>query len=212
MKRFWIILAVLLSITTLFWNTCVAAEPNILILVNSDNPLPDDFQPEELVNLYANKHSFRLARSDLFLERVAYEAANSLFKAAENDNMNGYTFTSCYRTREKQQEVYDASEPGIAQLPGYSEHETGLAFDVTVRRDSVEFEDTKQFKWLIEHCWDYGFILRYPEGKEDITGIPYESWHYRYVGKDAAKFIHEYDLTLEEYLQLYCNTDEIILQ
>ncbi|MDR2657613.1 MAG: M15 family metallopeptidase, partial [Oscillospiraceae bacterium] len=79
--------------------------------------------------------------------------------------------------------------------------QTGLAFDVTSYGGG--FENTPQFRWLSEHCWDYGFILRYPEGKEGITGIPYEPWHYRYVGAIIAREIHENGWTLEEYLENY---------
>ena len=113
--------------------------------------------------------------------------------------MNGYTITSGYRSYDRQAEVYAESKPGYAQKPGCSEHETGLAFDVTTRYDTGTFEDTPQFTWLMEHCWDYGFILRYPKGKEAITGIDYEPWHYRYVGETAAKIIREKEWTLEEY-------------
>ena len=88
--------------------------------------------------------------------------------------------------------------------PGYSEHSTGLAFDIV----SLDYQmldskqaDTKECKWLTEHCAEYGFILRYPEDKEDITQIHYEPWHFRYVGEKAAKYIMENDLTLEEYLE-----------
>ena len=170
-----------------------------VLLVNAEHPLPEDYAPKELVNLYAQKRHFLLANSSIELEREAFEAANRLFKLAEDEDMNGFIFTSGYRTREKQAELYAESTDGTAQRPGCSEHETGLAFDVTTRYDSGTFEDTPQFQWLIEHCWDFGFILRYPKDKTDITGIAYESWHYRYVGEEAAKIIRENGWTLEEY-------------
>ena len=168
-----------------------------VLLVNAENPLPEGFDPGELVNLYEQKRHFLLARSDLYLTREAFEAANRMFKQAEDEDMNGFILTSGYRTREQQAELY-AAQPETAQLPGCSEHETGLAFDVTARSDG-DFEATPQFKWLSERCWEYGFILRYPRGKEAVTGIPYESWHYRYVGVEAARIIRENGWTLEEY-------------
>lgn len=172
-----------------------------ILLVNEANALPEGYAPEELVNLYEQKRHFLLASSDIYLEREAFEAANRMFKQAEDESMNGFIITSGYRSSEKQAELYETSEEGTAQLPGHSEHETGLAFDVTARRDDDGgFETTEQFAWLIEHCWDYGFILRYPEGKEHITGITYEPWHYRYVGLETAQAIRESGLTLEEYL------------
>ncbi|MBR4538849.1 MAG: M15 family metallopeptidase [Clostridia bacterium] len=172
--------------------------PDVL-LVNADHPLPEDFAPKELVNLYGQKRHFLLANSSIELEREAFEAANRMFKLAEDEDMNGFILTSGYRTRERQAELFAESTDGTAQRPGCSEHETGLAFDVTARYDSGTFEDTPQFAWLYEHCWDFGFILRYPKGKTDITGIAYESWHYRYVGEEAARIIRENGWTLEEY-------------
>ena len=92
----------------------------------------------------------------------------------------------------------------VVAKPGTSEHQIGLALDI-VSYDYQELDDeqmnTPEQKWLMEHCWEYGFILRYPQDKAAITGIIYEQWHYRYVGKEAAKEIYEQDLTLEEYLQ-----------
>ncbi len=170
-----------------------------VLLVNGDHPLPENYAPKELVNLYAQKRHFLLANSSIELEKEAFEAANRMFKLAEDEDMNGFILTSGYRTREKQAELYAENTDGTAQRPGCSEHETGLAFDVTTRYDSGTFEDTAQFKWLIEHCWDFGFILRYPKDKTSITGIAYETWHYRYVGEEAAKIIREKGWTLEEY-------------
>ena len=91
----------------------------------------------------------------------------------------------------------------IVANPGTSEHETGLACDIVALSYQLFDErllETPEIKWLNEHCQDYGFILRYPEGKSDVTGIIYEPWHYRYVGKKAAKEIMERGITLEEYL------------
>ncbi len=169
-----------------------------VLLVNTANPLPEDAEPEELVNLYEQKRHFLLARSDIFLTRETFEAANRMFKQAEDEDMNGFILTSGYRTREKQAELYAGQQDGTAQPPGCSEHETGLAFDVTARSDG-DFESTPQFRWLYQHCWEYGFILRYPRGGERITGIAYEPWHYRYVGEEAAKIIRDHGWTLEEY-------------
>ena len=169
-----------------------------ILLVNAANPLPEDAEPPDLLNLYEQKRHFLLARSDIFLAREAFEAANRMFLQAEEEDMNGFILTSGYRDREKQAELYAEQQDGTAQPPGCSEHETGLAFDVTARSGG-DFEATPQFKWLREHCWDYGFILRYPKGKEHITGVAYESWHYRYVGEEAAKLIRDRGWTLEEY-------------
>ncbi|MBR6891354.1 MAG: M15 family metallopeptidase, partial [Clostridia bacterium] len=145
------------------------------------------------------RHSFRLANSEITLTRQTYAAMEKMFHAAEEANMNGYIVTSGYRSYQRQREVYAQSEPGKAQEPGASEHQTGLAFDVTVETGEG-FENTPQYAWLMEHAHEYGFIQRYPANKADITGISYEPWHYRYVGVEAATRMYRTGLTLEEFL------------
>jgi len=171
-----------------------------VLLVNADHPLPDGYSPGELVRLYDQKRHFLLARDDLYLTQETFDAMNRMFAAAEAEGLNGFIVTSAYRDRAAQQKVYDESEAGLAQKPGCSEHETGLSFDVTARYDSGDFKDTPQCQWLLKHCHEYGFIQRYPEGKESITGVKYEPWHYRYVGTETAQKLHDSGLTLEEYL------------
>ena len=128
---------------------------------------------------------------------------------------------SAYRSYEQQREVfnstmqdwivqgynpldaYDATKKSVA-VPGTSEHATGLAVDIIASAYEALDEaqgDTPEQKWLMEHCAEYGFILRYPSDKAEVTGIIYEPWHYRYVGKEAAQEITEKGLTLEEYLE-----------
>ena len=170
-----------------------------ILLVNASHRLGADYVPDELVNLYQQRHSFRLASSEITLTRQTYAAMESMFHAAEEANMNGYIVTSGYRSYQRQQEVYAQSEPGKAQEPGASEHQTGLAFDVTVETGEG-FENTPQYAWLMEHAHEYGFIQRYPANKADITGISYEPWHYRYVGVEAATRMYKAGLTLEEFL------------
>ena len=171
-----------------------------ILLVNESHRLKEDYVPEDLVNLYQQRHSFRLASSEITLTRQTYEAMEQMFHAAEEANMNGYIVTSGYRSYQRQAEVYAQSEPGKAQQPGASEHQTGLAFDVTVETNDG-FESTPQYAWLAQHAHEYGFIQRYPANKADITGISYEPWHYRYVGVEAAARIHEQGLTLEEFVE-----------
>jgi LAS superfamily LD-carboxypeptidase LdcB len=173
--------------------------PDIL-LVNANNPLPNEYQPENLVNLYKQKNKpFQIMSSDIEVSESVFNAMVRMFTAAQNDGVGGFIITSGYRTYAEQREVFNTSTEGIAALPGCSEHETGLAFDVGATNSS-DFSSTPQFDWLIKHCAEYGFILRYPNGKEYVTGISYEPWHYRYVGVDAANKIMESGVTLEEYL------------
>jgi len=183
------------------YNRAVTEGKASILLVNASHPLPEDYKAENLVNLYNQKRSFLLAKSDLYLTQETFEAMNAMFAAAEKEGLNGFIVTSAYRSREDQARIYAESAEGYAQKPGQSEHETGLAFDVTARHDSGDFGDTEQCKWLLAHCHEYGFIQRYPEGKEHITGIEHEPWHYRYVGVEHAKRIRRSGLTLEEYLE-----------
>ena len=171
-----------------------------VLLVNDQNRLSADYVPEGLVNLYQNRHSFRLASSEITLTRETYEAAERMFHAAEEQNVNGFIITSGYRSYHRQEEVYAQSEPGKAQQPGASEHQSGLAFDVTTET-SNGFESTPQYAWLAQHAHEYGFIQRYPANKADITGISYEPWHYRYVGIEVATEIHRTGMTLEEFVK-----------
>lgn len=170
-----------------------------ILLVNDSHRLSEDYVPEGLVNLYQSRHSFRLANSDIYLTRETYEAAEKMFHAAEEQNVNGFIITSGYRSYQRQSEVYAESEPGKAQQPGASEHQTGLAFDVTTETNSG-FENTPQYAWLSQHAHEYGFIQRYPANKSSVTGISYEPWHYRYVGVDAAGKMRRTGQALEEFL------------
>lgn len=172
-----------------------------ILLVNDANPLPADYVPDELVNLYEMRHSFQLANTSIELTRVAYEAAQEMFAAAEAENVNGFIITSGYRSYERQEEIYKESKQGYAQKPGASEHQTGLCFDVTAQNDGSGFETTSQYAWLRKNAHKYGFIQRYPANKADITGINYEPWHYRYVGVEAATEMYREGITLEEYLE-----------
>ena len=171
-----------------------------ILLVNAEHRLSADYVPEGLVNLYEQRHSFRLASSDIYLTRETYEAMERMFAAAEADDVNGFIVTSGYRDYNRQAEIYAESEPGKAQEPGASEHQTGLAFDVTADNNGG-FETTEQYAWLCAHAHEYGFIQRYPANKADETGISYEPWHYRYVGVEAATRIRETGVTLETFIR-----------
>jgi len=170
-----------------------------ILLVNESHTLSADYVPESLVNLFTMRHSFRLASSDIYLAYECYEAAQEMFAAAETQNVNGFIITSGYRSYSRQAEVFAESKDGYAQKPGCSEHQTGLSFDVTAENVNG-FETTEQYKWLRANAHKYGFIQRYPANKASVTGISYEPWHYRYVGVEAATYIRENNITLEEYL------------
>ena len=180
-----------------------------LILVNHWNPLPENysFTKKELSNGHA-------------VDERCYPDLQAMMDACRAAG-NSPVICSSYRSYEKQQSLYQnkvnrLAAQGYSQekareeaakavaLPGTSEHQLGLAVDIVdianQNLDSSQ-EDTAVQQWLMEHSWEYGFILRYPNDKSDITGIIYEPWHYRYVGKDAAAEIYQQGLCLEEYLE-----------
>nr|WP_325211828.1 M15 family metallopeptidase [uncultured Oscillibacter sp.] len=182
-----------------------------LILVNRDHPLPEDFQVPAFTQL-VNGHS---------IDKRAYPALQRMMDACRAEGLSP-TICSSYRTREKQEELFERkvqsclSQAGSREeaeaeaarwvaRPGTSEHQAGLAVDIVDKSyQSLDGgqEETAVQKWLIEHCAEYGFILRYPNEKSEITGIGYEPWHYRYVGEEAAGEIMSRGLCLEEYLEV----------
>ena len=177
-----------------------------LLLVNKTNSLPVDYLPQDLVNV-PSKY-----KDGIMLNKTVYEK----FKLLQDDALkHGYNIDimSGYRDYQYQEKLYNKliHEKGfnyaISRIakPGCSEHQTALAIDVCVYKDSkcyIENELTEflEIKWLHQNAHRYGFILRYPFGKEDITKYSYEPWHLRYVG-DVASEIYNKDITLEEYLE-----------
>ena len=185
-----------------------AADNELLTLVNPWNELPEDWQVD-LVTL----------SNGLQIDRRCYDALQEMMDACRDA---GYEplICSAYRTQETQQDLFNnkvakleaegkshdeaVQEAGtVVAVPGTSEHQLGLTVDVVdVNNQNLteEQEKTPTQKWLMANSWRYGFIHRYPNSKSDITGIIYEPWHYRYVGKDAAQEIFNKGITLEEYL------------
>lgn len=180
-----------------------------LILVNKWNPVDEDYVPELTTLSEGHKVDSRIADELLDMIHGAKEAGYSIY------------ILSAYRDIEKQTTLYeaevqewldagysrkDAEEQAgtVVAVPGTSEHHLGLAVDL-VSSEHVKLDEgaekTKGYKWLVAHCHEYGFILRYPNDTTEITGIIYEPWHFRYVGVEAATEIMEEGITLEEYLE-----------
>ncbi len=175
-----------------------------LVLVNPEVKLPDEYrQNSEIITAFDRQMDSRLEEPYEKLYRAACDAGISLW------------ISSCYRSSELQQELFQEEidknlKSGMTQTqaeaeaeiavarPGYSEHNTGLAIDFN--GVTMDFENSKAFSWLQKNAAEYGFILRYPKGKESITHIMYEPWHYRYVGVEHAKKMKEKGMCLEEYL------------
>lgn len=190
----------------------IANPDNILVLVNKEFSLPAGYAPGDLVR---PKVAFSFGEQDIeksYLRKEAAEALEQMFQAAAKEGIQLYA-SSGYRSYGRQQaifqnEIEQVGEEKAAQVvatPGSSEHQTGLTMDITSESAqfalSEKFGEMKEGEWLRNNAHLYGFILRYPKGKENITGYSYEPWHFRYVGKKAAKVIFERNWTLEEYFE-----------
>ena len=190
----------------------VVANPHeVTVLVNKVYRLPDNYRPADLVEpnvpfIFSEKSEKRLLRKE------AAEALEALFAAAKADGVH-LAGVSGFRSHDTQKWLFEhyvktrgeAEARRFSAMPGHSEHQTGLAIDVSGSDGRCAAEDcfagTKEAKWLAEHAHEHGFIIRYPQGKEDITGYKYEPWHLRYVGKELAQTLVQSGLTLDEYLQ-----------
>lgn len=183
---------------------------NTVSLVNKSFGLPDGYAPEDLIR---PEVQFSFGNQDIEKSYMRKEAANSLadmFNAAKKDGVILFA-VSGYRSYDRQTVLYDAEIEKVGQkkaeeavaYPGNSEHQTGLAMDISAKSVDFllteDFEATKEGKWLKDNAHLYGYILRYPKGKEDITKYKFEPWHFRYVGEKSANDIYENGWTLEEY-------------
>lgn len=183
------------------------------ILVNKDNALDRTYVPSDLVD--ANS----CYKDGILINKKVLEQFNLM---KEDANSFGYNIDimSGYRDYLYQEKIYNKLllEKGFAYTfrsvakPGCSEHQTGLAVDICVYKDNKcyiehELEEMEETKWLIYNCYKYGFILRYPKYKEDITGYNYEPWHFRYVG-DVAEHLYKNNLLLEEYKKCSSFSDD----
>jgi len=140
----------------------------------------------------------------MYLHPSALRAVSEMFVSAHEAGKNGLFVTSGFRGVERQAELYNGgANSDFVMPPGHSEHHTGLAVDIlAVGVGMFELADSPQGQWMAQNSYRYGLILRYPEGAEHITGISFEPWHFRYVGKVHAYIMHRYGLVLEEYIEL----------
>lgn len=181
------------------------------ILVNKYYYLANDYEPDDLVTI-STKYSWGNYGSQK-IRQEAYDAYVKMHEAANSEAGIYLMVNSSYRNYSSQERVYnnyktnhgEAYADNIAARPGYSEHQTGLALDIFSIKNPAQatFKDSEAYNWLKENSYKYGFILRYPEGKENITGYNFESWHYRYVGVDLAKKVFDSGLTYDEYFAYY---------
>lgn len=183
---------------------------NLLALVNKNFYLPDQYIPSDLVRPAV---SFSFGNQNLekaLLRKVAAQALEKMFSDAKKAGIELFA-VSGYRSFTRQKILFDAEVKHVGEekaeqavaVPGSSEHQSGLAMDIGSKSTNFYltegFSNTKEGKWLAENAHRYGFILRYPKGKEAITNYEYEPWHFRYVGEQAAAVIYEHKWSLEEY-------------
>lgn len=191
-----------------------------LIVVRSGAEYVFPKSTENLMNMFAGRkkypdgsRSYQLSSANLLLDSHVLSMLNSLTEEFyELTGENALLVASAYRSKEEQQSILDTriEQKGEAEalkyvaLPGESEHHTGLAFDMSVYKDGINtyIQDNEEYIWIYENAYRYGLILRYPEEKADITGINYESWHFRYVGRPHAYYMYKENLCLEEYTEL----------
>ena len=176
------------------------------MLVNKHRALSEDFEPNDLMIIPAEY----AAEDDFQCSRIAFNAYKKMSDAATAD---GYSIiiNSAYRSYQDQLDIMDYYRNAYGQdyvdkyvaTAGYSEHQTGLAFDIGSRSVNV-FANSKEYEWMSENAYKYGFIMRYSSRYEKVTGFRKEAWHYRYVGEKIAKYIHEHnEMPLEEYYAMF---------
>lgn len=183
---------------------------SIDMIINKYNGVSENFEPNNLTKIPSEY--CKSTEEEEYLTKDALNAYTEMYEAAKAE---GYDLlvNSAYRSYQNQDEVYQTyynlyGENYVkkyAAKPGFSEHQTGLALDVASSHSNI-FEESKEFTWMKENSYKYGFVLRFPKNKADVTGFKYEAWHYRYVGKDIAKYMYENNLTFDEYYARFIDT------
>lgn len=183
---------------------------NEQMIVNKFYALSEDYTPENLVSIPLD-YSYGTEGENQLIE-YAYDKFLDLWQAAHDEGFY-LMVTSSYRDYASQKEIYDYRKATqgerkadeTAARPGHSEHQTGLVVDMTSTTEpsATDFSESEAYKWLKEHAHEFGFIERYPEGKTYLTGYSPESWHWRYVGIEAATVMHEENITYDEYYAFY---------
>ena len=183
----------------------IVEEFSTTMLVNKHRQLKEDFVPESLIKIpepYASS-------DDLFGVREAVDAFRLMYKAASDEGY-GIVINSAFRSYKDQEETCETYRKlygdnyvnNYVARPGFSEHQTGLGFDIGSTTTSV-FKNSKEYQWMLDNAYKYGFILRFPQKWVTYTGFNPEPWHYRYVGKEISTYIHEHNIPFEEYYAMF---------
>ena len=174
-----------------------------IVLVNKYYYLTEDYVPDNLQNInrkYALSNMRMVGEAKDAFEKLSKDAQEKDLTIIAMSTYRSYTYQVNLYNRYKKQDGEEKADT-YSGRPGHSEHQTGLAVDVyNKEKGYTNFGTTKEYEWMMEHAHEYGFILRFPKGKENETGYTYEAWHFRYVGIDAATYIHNNNISLEEYV------------
>ncbi|WP_312113351.1 M15 family metallopeptidase [Brevibacillus reuszeri] len=172
-----------------------------LLLVNKEHPVQQEAIKSDVIQLSKNKdliQGYRLQDDSIQLSESLVRVFMEMVQAAKKDNVSNFIINSGFRSMEEQEQLHNEMAPGVAMPAGFSEHNLGLALDIGSTK--MKMERAPEGKWLEDHSWKYGFILRYPEDKTEITGTMSEPWHYRYLGLPHSAIIKMNNFSLEEYL------------
>lgn len=171
-----------------------------LMLVNGRHYLDEHYKPDSLANFKKT-----CCYEDQKAQRVVVDAFVALQRACKEQTDAHLMVNSAYRSYQDQKGTYKRNDKRYVAVPGYSEHQTGFAIDVTSLQhpEKWSFGKSKEGVWMRENCHKYGFILRYPEKQSSVLGYSYEPWHMRYVGTEVARRIHDEDITFDEYYAYY---------
>lgn len=206
MKKISIVLILVLVASYFFLNRTPALTTSIsleehtqdtLLLVNRDYALAHD--PTNLMPIPNDMAKNVQIRERYEVQQLMLQPLEQMFAAAREDRIHHFTINSAYRSGRAQQHLFDNRGEAYVQPRGHSEHQTGLSLDIGSTQGRME--STSEGEWLAQHAHEYGFILRYPKGKEAITGIAYEPWHFRYVGLPHSQVMYDNHWTLEEYVE-----------
>jgi len=183
------------EVQTFTFSQLAAISNDYLLLVNPEYAVPDYI----IGNLVRVADFVTALNADILLNETALATLSTMFDSAISIGFTQFRVTQGFRTHEYQQNLYNQmAGTGLAATPGHSEHQVGLAVDISYH--GVNIGNSAQGNWLMSYSYRYGFILRYPQHKTHITGVPFEPWHYRYVGQPHAHFMTHNDMVMEEYI------------
>lgn len=172
-----------------------------LLLVNREYPIDEDAIKSDVIRLVEHKElvkGYSLLDNSIRLSEDVARKFMKMIAAANRDGVNGFLINSGFRDLDEQKQLYKELGADYAMPAGYSEHNLGLSIDIG--SSQTKMEQAPEGKWLKKNAWKYGFVMRYPQDKVEITGIQYEPWHFRYVGLPHSAIMQENNFVLEEYL------------